>query len=98
MNNVNIYTAIQKCDNEYGDWCGYLRPDEILELIRRKLIISYKHDTHKLKWYEENQKNGICNPTWFYFQPRKKFLDYHERMMNLKRSKMNLKRSKKNDC
>lgn len=38
MNDADIYITIKKCNNKYGQWGGYLRPDEIIGLVRRKFL------------------------------------------------------------
>lgn len=79
--NINIYTTIKKCDKKYGMWCGYLRPDEVVELVNRNLIEI--HTSYKLEWAKEDVKKGKCNPTWTYFTPKGRFEEYHRGMKRI---------------
>ena len=88
MSKVDITTAIKKCDNKYGPWCGYLRPDEIVKLVEQKFIIPNKWDNYKVLYAQDLVNIGRMNPMWFYFQPRKAFLEIHRGYKRRKNDKI----------
>ena len=81
--NKNLRSAIYKSNkNDFHriEYCGYLTPSEILELL--KLNIHPFNKNGLKEWNMDKKKKGICNPTWFYFEPNKHFLELKERVMN----------------
>jgi 2-keto-3-deoxy-6-phosphogluconate aldolase len=71
-----IFNIAKKCKvNRHPEWCGCLRPDEILALMESGCVTIDKFHEVYVERAKTNKAKGICNPVWFYFYPKKSFLE-----------------------
>jgi len=81
MNSI-LKSAIRKCAHFAGrSWCGYLRPQEILELIDLGIAFNWRSRMHEIA--VERKREGVCNPLWFYFEPTDEFLEMKKNVRNI---------------
>jgi hypothetical protein len=92
--NLSLSTILKKCkkmSNSPLTWTGYLRPDEILVLLKAGAVET--HDQHT-SWAAIRKAKGDCSPSWFYFYPSKKikemndpefFMEYYRRKTQKRR-------------
>jgi len=77
LKNNPLFEIAQKCKcNIYPEWCGYLRPNEILTLMESGAISIDKFHEVNVERAKADKEKGVCNPTWFYFYPKKEFLKF----------------------
>ena len=73
-----LHSVIRKCSNDYGFWGGYLQPMEVITLYNSNLVTFNDYRKNETITYARRcKKDGICNPTWVYFQPKPDFLELH---------------------
>jgi hypothetical protein len=71
-----IFDIAKKCEvNRHPEWCGCLRPDEILSLMESGTVTIDKFHEVDVERAKADKAKGICNPTWFYFYPNEKFIE-----------------------
>jgi hypothetical protein len=72
-----LLAIVKKCKvNQHPEWCGCLRPDEIIALMDSGAISIDKFNQYQIDRARADKEKGICNPIWFYFYPKKVFLKY----------------------
>jgi hypothetical protein len=73
-----LHTIIKKCaENRHPEWCGCLRPAEIVRLMNSGMIKIDKFHEVAVERAKADKAQGICNSTWFYFYPNDEFKELH---------------------
>lgn len=70
-----LLSAVRKAHITTGSrnsWGGCFTPSEIVALVDSKIVVVQSHDWC-VKWARMKMKEGVSNPSWFYFCPRKEF-------------------------
>jgi len=81
--NPTLKSAIRKSEHFSGrSWYGFLRPQEVLELIDLGVVFNYRSGMQKIAI--ERKREGTCNPLWFYFEPTKEFLEMKKNVKCIK--------------
>lgn len=70
VNKRILRLAISKCRrfSDTKQWCGYLTDAEIMALLQSGATPAHKGDWI-INRTNNNIKNGISSPIWFYFYP-----------------------------
>jgi hypothetical protein len=66
----NIMKKVRRARYQ-NQWCGNLRPDEILTIIEAGAKPTHGASFSQKAWMELRKAMGECSPSWFYFIPSK---------------------------